>query len=63
MSRYLDVVGQGVDELEARDPLVAADHAHVLAVLAVGDANAIGRAQCQGLLLTGAVQIVEPDGS
>lgn len=63
MFRYLDVVWQGVDKLETRDPLVAADHAHVLAVLAVGHANAIGRAQRQGLLFASAVQVVEPDGS
>lgn len=63
MFRHLDVVWQGVDELEAGDSLVAADHAHILAVLAVGHSDAVGRTQGQGLLLAGAVQVVEPDGS
>ena len=54
------MVGQRVDELEARDPLVAADHAHVLRVLAVRHSDPIGRTQRQRALLAAAVDVVEP---
>lgn len=42
---YLYVVEERVDEAEAWDALVAADHAHVLGVFAVGHADAVGGAE------------------
>jgi len=49
------------DELETRDALLGADHAHVLRVLAVRHPEAVGVAPGQTLLSSGAVNVVQPD--
>lgn len=58
---YLSVVGQVLDELEARNPPLRAHHAHVFWMLAVRDAQAVGVTLCQALLAAAAVHVVEPN--
>ena len=63
MHVYLHMVGQGVDKFKSWNPLVAAHHAYIFAVLAVWNTDPVGRTQGQGLFFAGAVEIVEPDGT
>lgn len=58
---YLNVVGEGIDELKTGNPLVTAQHSYVFCMLAVGHPNSIRRTLCQCFLLAIAVHIVEPD--
>ena len=58
----LYVVDQQIIKLEPRNSFVTAHHTHIFRVLAVSDAPAIGGAGCEGPLIAGAVDVVQPDG-
>ena len=59
----LYVVDQRIVKLEPRNPLVTAHHTHIFCPPPVGDTPAIGGAGCEGRLLAGTVDIVQPDGA